>query len=561
MAEWQRRSVLAGGVVLSIGGLASVGAGSDGDDTQDLPDPDVDPNPELDEDWPSSDGGPDQSRSIQATREFDGDALEAAWSVDHDGSVAVADDTVYTTSEESVLALEAADGSVVWETDDLDVSGPSVADDTVYLSDSEVVALDRADGRVRWTTDFENGDAGSQTVAYDAVFVVADGTLYALETEDGSIRWGLESIQDEDGDEQAFIRDVAAANGVVYAVAEGYRGVALDPETGEEVWQTGIYGGQEIYPNPTRATSTGALLGGAYYNREIIDAETGESFEYGHIDSEYVDPVLDEEMSVHGGQHALVGRSYGIDDEYSWGISIHSTQRVSTVITEETVYVYVMEGDGYPDAEYSTELVALDRYDGTEQWVLSADDSPVGPIRALSDDTIYVDHDGELVALREELNEDDQSDGEDGDGSEGDQPDEDESSDEDDRSDEESEDGDSDGSDDETETEDGDDETEEEGGDGEGTDSDDDDADTDTDDSDDTDADDADTDEADDADGEDEVDDENETGDEADGGNGGDENGDADDGTPGFTTGTGIAGGALGLEWLRRQAGTDDPEE
>ncbi|SFS92612.1 hypothetical protein [Halostagnicola kamekurae] len=36
---------------------------------------------------------------------------------------------------------------------------------------------------------------------------------------------------------------------------------------------------------------------------------------------------------------------------------------------------------------------------------------------------------------------------------------------------------------------------------------------------------------------------------------------DDSDSIPGFTTGTGLLGGALSLEWLRRRAVTDEPDE
>ncbi|WP_440770060.1 outer membrane protein assembly factor BamB family protein [Natronorubrum sp. DTA28] len=565
MSTWNRRSVLATGAALSLGGLSSIGAGSEADDAAELPDPTSDPNPETDEDWPSYDGGAGHSRSISDTREFDGETLEAAWSVAIDSgrgefgaSVAVADDTVYTRTESAVVALEAADGAVVWETDDVDAWGPAVAGETVTLSGEEVVALDRADGSVRWTTEFDpedRGDVSRHTVAYDAVFVVFDGTLYALEIDDGSIRWRLESIRDEDGEEHEFVTDVAAANGVVYAVSEEVA-LALEPDSGSEVWRSEVYNGGVSLPS--RATSAGALLGGDMYERSISDAESGEGI--GVVNSEYIEPVLDEEMYVDGGPHTFSGQSYAADDEYEWDVDIHYSS-VSTVITGDTVYAYVDEANHPPNAEYSADLVALDRFDGTERWVRSADEAPVGPIRAISGETIYVDHDGELVALQEQTDEkdgDDQPDegnesGEDDDGSGDDGTDEDTDEGGDERSGSEDEDQQQDGEDDTDEGEpdendqhqddenesdedesDGDDQSGSAGGDNDGSEAGDEDAETETD-----------------AENESETNTGNET--ET------DVSDDTDtDGVPGFTTGVGLLGGATALEWLRRTSGADE---
>ncbi len=539
MPTWKRRSVLATGAALSLGGLSSIGAGSEADDAAELPDSTSDPNPETDEDWPSYDGGAGHSRSIPDAREFDGEALEAAWSVAIDSgrgefgaSVAVADDTVYAKTESAVVALEATDGSVVWEANDVDAWGPAVAGETVTLSGEEVVALDRADGSVRWTTEFDpedRGDVSRHTVAYDAVFVIFDGTLYALEIDDGSIRWRLESIRDENGEEHEFINDIAAANGVVYAVSGDFV-LALDPESGDELWRSEVYNGAVSLPS--RAAATGVLLGGDMYGRPISDAKTGEGI--GVVNSEYIEPVLDGEMYVDGGPHTFSGQSYAADDEYEWDIDIHYSS-VSTVITGDTVYAYVDEANHPPNAEYSADLVALDRFDGTERWVRSADEAPVGPIRAISGETIYVDHDGELVALQEHTGEEDGEDqpdednesGEDDDGSgdDGAGDDTDEGDDEQSGSEDEDQQQDDKNESDEDES-DGDDQSGSDGG-GDGSSE---------------------------AEGEDtdtEIDTENET--ET------DVSDDTDtDGVPGFTTGAGLLGGATALEWLRRTSGAGE---
>jgi outer membrane protein assembly factor BamB len=218
MTKWRRRSVLATGATLTAGGaLASIGAG-DVSEVDELPDPDIDPNPGMDEQWASFDGDAGHAKFVDDAATLDGDALEAAWSVDFD------------------------------------------------LGRNLAVAI--ADGSIRWQTEFEPEDRiVSQTVAYGSVFIVADGALYALETDDGSIRWEIDTITAEppygDGDEEEYdvLDTTAAANGVVYAGAgerEGGATVALDPETGEEVWR----GNSNYYTGraQARATSTAVTV-------------------------------------------------------------------------------------------------------------------------------------------------------------------------------------------------------------------------------------------------------------------------------------------------------------
>ncbi|WP_161606879.1 outer membrane protein assembly factor BamB family protein [Natronolimnohabitans innermongolicus] len=539
MPMWNRRSVLATSVALAVAsGIASNGVGAfDADDegtAADRPDPSLEPNPDLDEQWLSADGGAGNARSVPNDPEFDGEALEPAWSVDidHVGSVAVTDETIYATNESAVVALEAADGSVVWEADDVGhASEPAVDGDSVYVSGEhgEIVALDRADGSIRWSSDVDPEDRNAvsrHTVAYGAVFVVVEGTLYALEADDGSVRWQLDAVEDEDGETDEFRSDVAAANGVVYAVTEGFA-LALEPESGDERWR--VEATTDWSDRPSRATATGVIVGGSYYGSPIRDAETGERI--AAATSEYVELVLDDEMYVGGDAHAFYGRSYAADDEYEWKVDIHYSQ-VSAAIAGETVYAYVHEAEHPPSAAYSADLVALDKRDGTERWARSGDEVPVGPIRALSGDTLYVSHDDELVALRER-SDDGESDGSDDGDANGDES--------------------ADGS---TESEsangdDADDATDGESTEGTGDE-------TSTDEL--TDDESTDTETTDESPTDDVLGDEESSGSDEEGAESADETAAAEDAdaTPGLTTGAGIVGGALGLEWIRRKTSADE---
>ncbi|SFS50520.1 outer membrane protein assembly factor BamB family protein [Halostagnicola kamekurae] len=594
MSNWNRRSVLVSGISLSVGsGIASISAGSSESTVDDLPDPALEPNPERDEDWASYRGDAGHARYIANGHEFDGESLEVAWTVDPNGSVAVADGTVYTTDEDGVVALDAADGTIVWENQTVDANAPAVVGDTVYLTGSEVVALDRADGRVRWASDFDPQESISkQTVAYEMVYVVVDGTLYALDADDGSVVWENESVTDEASSEAyAFTESTAAANGVVYAVTEEIVNevytLALEPDTGDEVWRARGFGSGA---QPIATSAAVALDNMGYYQRTIQDPQTGEEIQ--QAATEYTGLSLGTEIFIGGDADAIHARLLG-ESEDRWEKSVFYGHIGDGVISGETVYIYfrkdpsisVSGGDG--TADYSQTLVALDKYDGTEKWAISIDEMPVGEIRAISGATVYVDHDGELVALRDQTADED-SDGTDD--TDGDTDDTDDSDKESDNSNDSG--GETDNADDESDDTDEDTEKADESGDTGNTDEESSDTGGDADD---TGEDQNETDEA----GSDCPDegtgstcgkdntepstdnsessiDSNETSADRDGGNtsNGDEtdttdnetadtDGETDDadGAPGFTTGTGLLGGALGLEWLRRRAGVDDPDE
>ncbi|WP_254532214.1 PQQ-binding-like beta-propeller repeat protein [Natrinema gelatinilyticum] len=485
----------------------------------------------MDEDWPSYAGNAGHSRYIKDGYEFDGDALEVAWSVDYSGSVAISDETVYL----GTVALDATDGSVVWENTDVDAWNPSVVGDTVYLRGEQVVALDRSDGSVRWESDFDtDGSITDHTVAYDAVFVVVDGTLYALEATDGSVRWSIESVTVEspdhkDADEYEFVTSAAAANGVIYAGTPG-AALAVEPESGDEVWRNAL----DFMPTGMRAqaTSTGAVLG-RYSSAEagIMDAQTGNALTLGV--SAGVDIALGESVFVSGDDYMFSGLSLDKPFDQLWEKSLlHTGAR--PVISGETVYVYFPD-DTRPDgtepyANYSDALVALNKRDGTEKWSLSADDTSVGTIQAISGETIYVNRDRKLIALRAPA---DRSDDSDGDGDEGDRDDGDGNAGNGSEGGGSSDGGSSSG---ETSGGGGDDGGSGNTGDGSDTGNEPSGSETDTDGG---------------SNGQD----------GSDSGSSDTEDASSADNVPGFTTGAGIVGGALGLEWLRRRTGAEDAEE
>jgi outer membrane protein assembly factor BamB len=145
------------------------------------------------------------------------DAIEAS------GTPAVAGDGVYVAGE-GLAALEAETGEVRWSVgfDGADsVSSPVVAFETVYVSvEGALRAYDAADGSLRWeheTVDVES-EAGEGAYGFhstNGTIAVADGTVWAL----------LDKRRSESG---------AGADGVA----------ALDPTTGEVLWTAHLESGR-----------------------------------------------------------------------------------------------------------------------------------------------------------------------------------------------------------------------------------------------------------------------------------------------------------------------------
>lgn len=414
-----RRDVLktiAGAVVLSgtvFGASSTVTAATQ---SAALPDPTRDPETSVESDWNAFRGDAGRTNAITASYEFDDGDTELGWSAEFSGAVELALDaeTVYVCHDDGVTALAADTGTPGWEHESVPAHGPSMVEDTLYVTSEEVLALDRSDGRVRWHTEFEPAETVSDTaVGYGAVFVVVDGSLYALSPEDGSVQWERSNLREDDGAETAitFIGSPAAANGVVYAATSSVV-LAYDPDTGDEVWSHDQ--GYTLYGDGGISVDADALIldGPSYEELVVHDPLTG-----------------DERGLVRGRRAATVGsgvyvtdgdQGLGVydseSDERLWFVGSAYNARPG-VIAGDTLYVYFVDADG-DWGEYDASLVAFDVEDGTERWTVSASDAPVGPILAIDDATLYTHHDGEIVAWQnrpddeeDEADADDEDDG------------------------------------------------------------------------------------------------------------------------------------------------------
>ncbi|MFD1688656.1 PQQ-binding-like beta-propeller repeat protein, partial [Halolamina salifodinae] len=147
------------------------------------------------------------------------------------------DDHLYLGAN-SLLALDGATGERLWRADDVpDHAGELAATaDTVFAeSDGTLFAIDAADGSVRWQTDLEQEAYGGPVVGEKMIaFMGSDGLLQVISRSDQSDRWTVQF-------DRAAQAPPAIADGVVYVVDESpYACRAYDAASGEELWDTDL---------------------------------------------------------------------------------------------------------------------------------------------------------------------------------------------------------------------------------------------------------------------------------------------------------------------------------
>ncbi|MFC7214944.1 PQQ-binding-like beta-propeller repeat protein [Saliphagus sp. GCM10025334] len=357
-------------------------------------------------DWPSLGGRPGNNARVASGIDDPG-SLEVAWSCDCGGHIAVVDETVYLRADDgSVHAYEAADGSQLWQSDDLGADRtPAVADGTVYVGGEALTAVDAENGEIRWRLDLEYSDGiRSPNVADGVVFVVGDGVLYAIDASSGEEQW-----QFDPDDGELHESSVPIDDGAVFVVDES-RLYAREASDGAERWTFDLEANDDDgqFRAITPVVDYGILAAGY---RDESDA----GISYHDIES--------------GGRIARVaGRAYnhppvigselvytvdGTNDDTATGHDIETGEKEwepdpsgegtsPLIIDEEHVYAglesAIESNDG--DKASRTRFYAFDAWDGSVEW--ERDTRAVLSPLALVDETLYVGSvDGEaLAALR-----------------------------------------------------------------------------------------------------------------------------------------------------------------
>jgi outer membrane protein assembly factor BamB len=152
------------------------------------------------------------------------------------------DDRVFVgTADNHILALNAADGSELWdyETGHAIWGQPIYADGQLYVNsmDWSVYALDADTGELIWQTPLGGALASRPVLGEDLMYVSSfDGNVHALDIATGEERWAAPATD--------WVWGAAAlADGVIYYSDIQGNIFAADAQTGEQIWtiSTGAY--------------------------------------------------------------------------------------------------------------------------------------------------------------------------------------------------------------------------------------------------------------------------------------------------------------------------------
>ncbi|AGB33783.1 hypothetical protein Natpe_4059 (plasmid) [Natrinema pellirubrum DSM 15624] len=150
------------------------------------------------------------------------------------GRPTIQDETLFVANwPNKVSAYDIEDGSTIWErerAEQMQLCTPATDDGIIVMSRSGVALLETNDGNSVWERDLD-GNATEGTVAVtDDTVLLSDGNteFHALDLETGEVRWSREFH----GETQPVVAD-----GVVYAVEQGYSLHGFDVSTGTELFE------------------------------------------------------------------------------------------------------------------------------------------------------------------------------------------------------------------------------------------------------------------------------------------------------------------------------------
>lgn len=168
------------------------------------------------------------------------------------GGVSISGDRLYVTNGVGYVgALDAATGSVLWKVRPGPPlrGAPTIANNNVYVlsQDNQIYALNMADGSSEWNvagalqTSGVFGVAAPASAQGSLVAGFSSGELIAYRYENGRILWQDALNRTAISTSVSTLSDIDAspviADGMVYAVGQGGRTVALGLATGQRIWE------------------------------------------------------------------------------------------------------------------------------------------------------------------------------------------------------------------------------------------------------------------------------------------------------------------------------------
>lgn len=253
------------------------------------------------------------------------------------------DGVLYVSGGEGVSAINASDGSEVWETD-ITGSSPKIMDTTLYINGSDVVAINTSDGSVAW----KNEDIFSvrnqpPAVSKDYVFVSSTETLYALDRESGDIEWEYSGgwTDDISGLTAPSIHGSTVYFAAQVGVPEKIYGV--DIETGKEVFSD-LIGDRRTVPVGSISFRDNNIVAleesGTVFSRPM-ESPAGWAIDLGIEADASAPPIVvgdDVVVTTSEGTHA-----FDSTGESKWS---HGTGNYHQPPTSVNEWVFVCDGNG-----------------------------------------------------------------------------------------------------------------------------------------------------------------------------------------------------------------------
>ncbi|MGA9401332.1 PQQ-binding-like beta-propeller repeat protein [Haladaptatus sp.] len=295
--------------------------------------------------WPTF--GRDASRSGYAlTSDAPTEGVRVAWKAEVGEPylalpALVGEDTVYTTTQNELVALDAEEGTERWRFgEEFIQGGPAVVGDTAYYSAGVslfAVSGDYAKWKFETNSSFEEILSVGNTIFISSYY--EDGTkLIALDAESGVPRWMS----------KPGLRPLAYADEILVGTGE-YGLVAVNATNGERGWHLSKPG----LPGDTARFGFGPTIAGGML--------------FGGSERLYA-------VDIHSGKVAWTAGSEG-------GMAVSDG---------ETVYRSSIDG-----------ITAFDAADGTQQWQTSTGLNLTGSL-ALSDEILYAGIEGGLAGVNPE---------------------------------------------------------------------------------------------------------------------------------------------------------------
>ena len=163
-----------------------------------------------------------------------------------------------------LYAIDATTGEIIWESTESEIgywdSSPVIVDGAIYINDwyERTLAFDLYSGDLIWE---QPTGGGTATIAYhdEKLFFGAEGSgpYYCLDATDGSAMWSVPGNQHG----SSGIADGLVFFGEDVSVNDSSRVVALDCETGAEIWSYKTYSGG----SPTGFQGSPSITDGIMY--------------------------------------------------------------------------------------------------------------------------------------------------------------------------------------------------------------------------------------------------------------------------------------------------------